>query len=249
MGSDPSAPDAVRVRASCESVGAQSQGDALDLASADADDRYNRMEGHSLDFVIQPNGRLSAVRSSDTVFSDPATAAALLSWLGRISYGAVPRSGILRGDKWKSDRVLPDAPLAGITWRTQSTYLRDEACESSAASADPHPAGTPVNSAEGECAILLTRFQISSPESPKSDATPEEYRRNGLRTFGKWSGSGQSLESIALSSGLLISSTQTGTQDLDYQITSLATGSSVHHQSHIDSRSQINLLPDSPPAR
>jgi len=241
LGAVPGVPGTMRLRATCEKSTAQSQGDALDLKSVDADDRYNRMEGHSLEIVMQANGQLAAAQGSDDVFTDPSVAGALLSWLGRISYSGVPRGGISHGEKWKSDRALPGLPLSGLTWHTESTYLQDEPC-----GPGPSSTGAVVRAAENECAVLLTRFQISRSGSAKSDATPDEYRRNGLRTSGKWSGSGQSLDSISLAHGLLVRSTQTSSQDLDYQITSASTGSSIQHKGRIESRSEITLLPDSP---
>jgi hypothetical protein len=137
-------------------------------------------------------------------------------------------------------------PLSGLAWRAESTYLRDEPC---GLYASPGPSGPPTPADQGECATLLTRFQISRAGSPKSDATPEEYRRNGLRTSGTWSGSGEGLDSISLLRGLLVSSKQTSTQDLDYQIVSAGNGSSIHYQGRIESHSEVTLVPDSVSAR
>jgi hypothetical protein len=247
LGAVPGVPGTMRLRATCEKSTAQSQGDALDLKSVDADDRYNSMEGHSLEIVMQANGQLAVAQGSDSVFTDPTVAGALLSWLGRIFYGGVPRGGVSQGEKWKSDRALPALPLSGLTWHTESTYLRNEPCEAGPATTGAGPRAT-ESAGEGECAVLLTRFEISRSGSSKSDATPDEYRRNGLRTSGKWSGSGQSLDSISLAHGLLVKSTQTSSQDLDYRITSASTGSAIHHKGRIESRSEITLLPDSPTA-
>jgi hypothetical protein len=241
---DTSIPGAVRIRAICEKSSAQSQGDALDLEAVDADEHYNRMEGHSLDFVLQPSGQVTGVQGADPFFSDRSSAADLLSWLGKISYGNVPRAGVSLGKKWKTERPLSDLPLSGLTWRTDSTYLRNEPC---ASGVPPGQSSSPAPGAAGECAVLVTRFQIFRRGSATA-ATPEDYRRNGLRTSGKWSGSGENLDSIALSTGLLVNSTQTSTQDLDYQITGSGTKSTLHHRGTIESHSQITLLPDSPAA-
>jgi hypothetical protein len=240
-------PGVLRVRATCEKSSAEFQGDALDLSAAGVEERYNRMEGHMLEFIVQPTGQVVGVQGSDAVFGDNTTAAALLSWLGRITYGGVPRRPIGRGEKWSGGHLLPDAPLSGLTWHAESTYLRDEPCGPSAITPGTTEAGALVPaSAEGQCGVILTRFQISRSGSAKSDATPEEYRHNGLRTSGKWTGSGESFDSISLAHGLLVSSTQTSVQDLDYQITGAATGSSIHHKGRTESRSVITLLPSGP---
>jgi hypothetical protein len=242
IAADTSIPGAVRIRATCEKSGAQSQGDALDLGAADADEHYNRMEGHSLDFVLQPSGQVTGVQGADPFFADRSSAADLLSWLGKVSYGNVPRTGVSIGEKWKTERPLADLPLSGLTWRTDSTYLRNEPCSSGIPSGQSSP---PAPSGGGECAVFVTHFQIFRRGSATADATPEDYRRNGLRTSGKWSGSGESSDSIALSSGLLVSSTQTSIQDLDYQITGSATKSTLHQRGTTESHSLITLLPDS----
>jgi hypothetical protein len=90
--------------------------------------------------------------------------------------------------------------------------------------------------------VILTRFEISRQGSARSDATPEDYRRNGLRTSGTWLGSGEALESVSLETGLLVSSTQTSKEDADYEITSVATGSRIHEQGHVQSQSEITLV-------
>ena len=74
------------------------------------------------------------------------------------------------------------------------------------------------------CAVILTHYEITRRGSARSDATPDDYRRNGLRTSGSWTGSGESLDSISLSAGLLVNSTQTGTQEMAYDIVSSACG-------------------------
>jgi hypothetical protein len=172
-----------------------------------------------------------------------------------LSVGArFPREGIAIGQKWSAEKPLVGLPLADLTWRTESTYLRNEPCgpshaadEDKSATESAVPAGSaptpsPPSVMNDMCAVVLTRFEISRRGSAHSDATPDDYRHNGLRTSGTWTGSGESLESISLSSGLLVSSTQTGTQDMDYKITSTTTDSQIHHTGHVENQSHINLL-------
>jgi hypothetical protein len=89
----------------------------------------------------------------------------------------------------------------------------------------------------------LTHFEILRHGSSQPEDTPEEYRRNGLRTSGTWTGAGESLDSVSLASGLLESSTQTSRQDIDYEITSATTGSRIHHVGQVQSQSEITLVP------
>jgi hypothetical protein len=97
-----------------------------------------------------------------------------------------------------------------------------------------------------ECAVILTRFEILRRGSTHSDATPDEYRRNGLRTSGTWTGSGESLDSISLANGLLVSSTQSSTQIMDYVVTSAGAGTSIHHSGKVQTQSEITLVPNQP---
>ena len=94
-----------------------------------------------------------------------------------------------------------------------------------------------------ECAVILTSFKILRHGSARSDATPSDYARNGLRTSGTWTGSGQSLDSISLTTGHTIRSTQSSSQSLDYAITSTTTGSRLTYKGKIETESQITLLP------
>jgi len=77
------------------------------------------------------------------------------------------------------------------------------------------------------------------------DPTPEEYRKNGMQTAGKWDGSAQSLTYVSLSSGFVVSSTQTGTEEMDVTLTN-AENSSLHYAGTILSRSQVALVADDP---
>ncbi len=100
----------------------------------------------------------------------------------------------------------------------------------------------PSAQSQESCAVILTHFEISRRGSEHSDATPDEYRHNGLRTSGKWTGSGQSLNSVSLVSGFLVSSSQTATQDMDYEIASAASGSAIHQVGRTTTQTEISLI-------
>ncbi len=233
----------VHVRATFEKSTAESESDALDLEQPSLEDTYQRLEGHSVEFTITPDGQLSQFKGLEDVLPSRSAAEPALSWLtGLLASRGLPRGGVAIGQKWNSERAFSGVPLTGLTWRKQSTYLRDEPCHRSDAASAP---GRPTRGPSDACAIILTRLEILRRGSAHGDATPEDYRRNGLRTSGAWTGSGESLDSISLDTGLLVSSTQTSSQDMDYAITSAATGSAIHHRGHVQTQSQITLVPDS----
>jgi hypothetical protein len=240
---------AVRLRATYEKSHAQSQADAYDPATASPDDPYNRIEGHSIEFTIQPAGGIADIKGLDDVFPNRSETDPILSWAKGFSSGAgTPGKGIVIGQKWTSERPLTGMPLSGLIWRSDSTYLRNEPCHPSGANAAATKSVAPKSDNDVEsCAVILTRFQILRRGSPRSDATPPDYVRSGLRTSGKWEASGESLDSISLVTGLLVRSTQTSTQDGDYEITSAATGSAIHQVTHSTTQSEIKLIPASQP--
>jgi hypothetical protein len=234
----------VRFRATFQKSHSESKSDAFDPTNPSPDGQYDSLEGRSLEFTLEPSGQLADLKGLEDIFPNLSVADSVLSWLKVLSLDAAfPPEGVAIGQKWKSEQPLTGSPLAGVLWRSQSTYLRDEAC----AAADTLKAPKGAQAPGGDtCAVVLTRLEIFRRGSAESDATPEDYRRNGLRTSGTWTGSGESLDSISLSSGLLISATETGTQNMDYQITSTSSGSKIHRDARIQSQSEITLVPATP---
>jgi hypothetical protein len=239
-------PGAARLRATYEKSSAESESDAFDPAQPPPSDQYARLEGQSVEFTIAPGGQLVDVKGLEDILPDRSAAQSALSWLGGLSSSSgFPAEGVEIGQKWKSERPVEGAPFAGLAWRVESTYLRDEPCNSSAGASDSaRQAADPPES----CAVILSRFEISRAGSSRSDATPEDYRRNGLRVSGSWTGSGESLDYISLSTDLLVRSTQTSDQQMDYQIVSASTGSSIHHKGQAHAQSEITLVPAPPSA-
>ncbi|HTA52309.1 MAG TPA: hypothetical protein VK757_05940 [Candidatus Acidoferrum sp.] len=239
----------IRLRAVYEKSSAESETDALDLTARPFEARFNSLEGRTFEFTLGSDGSVTNVQDLTAAVSGDSSKALTpeLSWLPEvISSENVPQKGAAVGEKWKSEKPVPGALLAGLLSRSESTYLRNEPCgvsstENSAAAGS----ATPAPSSE-DCAVILTQFEISRSGSPHSDATPEDYRRNGLRTSGAWNGTGESLDSISLVTGLLVSSTQSSTQQMDYQVASTSTGSAIHHTGKTQSQTQITLVPAQP---
>lgn len=252
------APGPLRLRATYEKSSALSESDAYDPTSASAVDQLNRLEGHSMEFTIAPGGQLTDVRGLDEMFSNPSAAQTVRSWMAGLSSStSFPPAGIAIGQKWSRELPLTGIPLAGLFWRTEATYLRNELCPENnpasapATNAPESPTSAPPKSptANSEtCAIILTQFTIvhHGHRSSTSDETPDDYRRNGLRTSGTWTGSGQSLDSISLATGRTIRSAQSSSQALDFVITSTTTASRLTYKGKIETQSQITLLPPHP---
>jgi hypothetical protein len=206
------------------------------------DDSIDQFEGRSFEFTIGPDGQIASVKGLDEITTNREAADRALSWITVLSSaGSVPREGVEIGQKWKNEKALTGLPLSDVIWRTESSYVRDEPC---AAPLSVKNASGPGSGAQRQesCAVILTHFEISRRGSEHSDATPDDYRRNGLRTSGKWTGSGQSLNSVSLVSGFLITSSQTATQNMDYEIVSAASGSAIHQAGRTTTQTEISLV-------
>ena len=242
----------VHLRAVYEKSFAESQADALDLTAGSFASRYNRLEGRTFEFTLDLSGKVSGVQdlTAAAAGQSPKAIDPALSWIQNISSAAtVPQEGIAVGQKWKTEKPVEGAILSGLVTRGESTYLRNEPCGTSRASSANAQADAlkPAEVAPADdCAVILTQFEITRRGSARSDATPDDFRHNGLRTSGAWTGSGESLDSFSLATGLLVSSTQSSTQTMDYQITSANTGSAIRHAGKVQSQSQITLAPIEP---
>jgi hypothetical protein len=231
----------VRLRVTYEKAGATTESDAYDPAADALEDQYNRLQGRSMEFTIEPTGEVSKITGLDDVYSNPSATATVRAWLNALSSSAkLPREGIAIGQKWNNERPLENTPLAGLISRTESTYLRDELCRSQDKS---ESSAQPATNENPSCAIVLTRFEILRKGSTSPDATPDDYRHNGLRTSGTWTGNGESLDAISLQSGMITRSTQTSKQDMDFEIVSALSGSKMHYVGHVESQSEVTLMP------
>ena len=232
-----------RLRATYERSVAAARTDSYDLEGAALEEQYRKLQGRSVEFTLDADGNLTEVQGLKEIFADERAASAARESFGRLTMGAsLPKEGIAPGQKWSSEQPAGSAPIAGLVWRTESTYLRDERCRP--ASLTGVPSGDPL--AQQTCAVILTRFEIAQPRALR-DPTPDEYRRRGLRTAGKWSGSGESLIYISLRTGWAVSVTQSGTEDMDVTVSTADGESGVRYSGRVGSKSQITLLPESAP--
>jgi hypothetical protein len=75
------------------------------------------------------------------------------------------------------------------------------------------------------------------------DPTPLQYSRNSLRTSGKWTGTGESLTTISLVTGMVVTLTQTGSEDIDFTVSAATAPSKIHYAGKIQTQSHIALQP------
>jgi len=232
----------IRIRATYEKSDATFESDAYDPAGSKIADQYKNLEGRSLEYTIEPDGQFSHVVGTDDLLANRSVVENVNSWMNGISSGArIPKEGIEVGQKWSSERPIEGVALGGLIWRNQSAYVRDEPCYSTDGPPKSAAAAQPADQSAA-CAVIITQFKIHR----NGDATPDDYARQNLDTSGTWIGSGGSLEFVSLSTGVLIHSTQDSAQNMDVEILSTRSGSRMHYTGHIDSHSEISLIPATP---
>jgi hypothetical protein len=246
------APGSIRLRTTYEKSAANVRSDTFDPAAAATRDQYQALEGKVVEFTLDAGGKVKSASGLEGIVGGEKGAQSAREWIAQLdaSSGA-PAGGVTVGQKWSFEQAATSLPVAGMVWRTETEYLRNEACHAPnpdvpsdvpLAASSEESAGNPESSET--CAVILTRLNLVRPK-PVHDPTPEEYRKNGMQTAGKWSGSAQSLTYVSLRSGLVVSVTQTGTEEMDVTLTN-AENSSLHYAGTILSRSQVALIADEP---
>jgi hypothetical protein len=202
-------------------------------------------KGILIDFTINPDGRIDQIKGLDLLF--PEQQQAWNEWIARFAASAVlPAGGIRIGQKWKTEEgENAPAPIAKLTWRRESTYLRDEPCHISELTmegdvAEVHPQQVPETCAVIE--ISATLKQHSSPD----DATPEDYKLHQLQTSGTASGSNKTLLFVSTQTGLLVRSSDHADQKMSVTIAKADDSNRVHYDIHAKSDAEIFRIANSP---
>lgn len=222
----------LRVRTTYEHSAASVNGDSPDPDSERIQQSYSRLEGQVLEFAVAPNGHVSDVHGLEGIIDDDKVRQAAEQWIAQVSAPLMANQGVAVGQTWNSAQPADSMPIAGMTWHSNSTYLRNESCE-------PTESNGAVPSAD-MCAVILTRQSVL-PGKKRRDPTPDDYRRNGLKTSGQWSGSGESLSYISLRSHLAVSVTQDSSQRIDFTVTN-SSGRSIRYAGTIETHSRVKLL-------
>lgn len=248
-GSMPLVAAPVRIRTTYEKSVATVTSDTPEPQAEDISNQYANLRGRSIEFTLASDGRVSDVHGLEGIVDGEKAIQAAQQWIAQLSSLAQAPQAVTLGQSWSSVQPADSVPLAGVVWRTDSSYVRNEPCRAGdpsaaapAAAAD-EPAATAADKKD-LCAVILTR-QAVVPQRQLRDPTPEEYRRNGLRTSGSWSGSGENLTLVSLQTGWAVSVAQSGKQEMDFTVTN-ASGSSVRYAGTLETRSRVSLLPASP---
>jgi len=238
-------PGGIRLRITYEKSAADLRSDTFDPNASTTQDQYQKLEGKILEFALDGSGNVTGVSGLEGIVEGDKALQSARAWIAQLAAGpGAPVGGVIIGQKWSSDQAATSLPVAGMVWRAESQYLRNESCHP----ANPDGSSVSANNAPDnldafdDCAVILTELNLVRPR-PVRDPTPEELRKNGVRTSGTWNGSAQSLSHISLRSGLIVSLTQTGSENMDVTLTTERLDS-LHYAGTILSRSQVALVAD-----
>jgi len=241
-----SAPGGFRLRTTYEKSTASVRSDTFDPTAAKTEEQYKKLEGKVVEFSLDVSGKVTSVYGLEGIVEGDKAAQAARDWISQLNAGSgAPSGGVTVGETWTSDQPADSLPLAGMAWRTDSQYLRNEPCHPANPDvpAPPKLPNAAKNSGAGEtCAVILTNLNLTRPKSLRNQ-TPEEYRQNGVQSAGTWSGSAQSLVYVSLHSGAVVSVSQTGSEDMDVTLTTNHS-TSMRYSGTILSRSQVELVDD-----
>jgi hypothetical protein len=228
----------VRMRSVYEKSAASTDSDTYDPATDAMQAQYGALEGKTFEFTVDAAGHMTDIKGFDDA-DVQGRADAMRDSLGQFSTGlGAPRGGVAVGETWTAEQPFESAPLAGLVWKIHSTYLRNEPC---------HPANPEgeQNPAAGEmCAVILTKQDLTGSRAGH-DATPDSYRKQGLKTEGTMNATGDSLSYITLKDGQLVSLTQTSSEQMDFTVSSQDGENRKLFQGTVQSRTQLALMPPS----
>jgi hypothetical protein len=242
-------PGGIRLRTTYEKSAAGVRSDTFDPAAAQTEDQFHSLEGKVIEFTLDAAGNVKYVAGLEGMVDSEKAVQSARQWIGQLSASAgAPPGGVAVGQAWSSEQPADSLPLAGLVWRTDSQYLRNEPC---------HPPNPDLPGADGaaaaatsalssqppsDCAVILANLSLVRSKGAGRDQTPEDFRKNGVQSSGKWEGSAQSLVYVSLASGMVVSATQSGSQQMDVVMTSNHLNTSMRYSGTISSRSQVSLV-------
>lgn len=222
----------LRLRAVYERVAPTLSGDTFDPEANLLLAQYRRLQGRAIEFQLGPHGEVQYISGLQEVMQDARALEEARNWLEQLGAGlSTPLTGSAPGQSWERTEAVSGAPLAGTSLHTTSTYLRDEACSVE------DPAGE-------QCAVLMTRFTLDQKTETRN-STPEEFRRDGMRTSGVWTSHGESLVHVSLQTGRTVSVSQTGEEMMDLTIQHVNGGPPFRYGGHSTTETHLLLLADS----
>jgi hypothetical protein len=196
-------------------------------------------EDKTIEFTIPLDGRVQNVKGLENL--SPEQQQAWQEWVARFALGwTIPAAGVKPGEKWKSEQAeQASAPIAGLYWTRESTYVRDEPCRATqfSVTAELSPSSGPPE----VCAVVLTTATLKQ-KSSQNDATPEDFKLHDLRTMGTAKGKNEIITYISLNTGLVVRATEEASQFMDVVVMKADGSNRVHYNVDATSHSEVLLV-------
>jgi len=200
-------------------------------------------DGKQIEFTISPDGSVEKRTGLDSLF--PEQQQAWQQWVARFATAwTLPQDGVKLGEKWKSQQPESGgAPIAGLSWARESTYVRNENCHAQQLSikGEISPSSGPPET----CAVLLTTATLKQNSSPK-DATPEDFKLHELKTRGTAKGTNEIITYISLKTGLVVRATEEAHQSMDVTVAKADEANRVHYNVDAKSYAEVLLVTETP---
>jgi hypothetical protein len=203
-------------------------------------------ESKSVDFTIEPDGRVDEVEGLAEIFPDQRQVWQV--WLRQFAIaGAFPRDGVKPGQSWKSSEPeQAPSPIVKLEWEKRATYVRDEPCTPIQFSETGIV--TPQNSLSESCAVVLTSAVLKQKSSPK-DTTPGDFRLHDLRTTGSATGKNETISYISLQTGLIVRVTEDAQQFMDVVVAKIDASNQIHYNVEATGHTEVLLVADAPASK
>jgi hypothetical protein len=198
-----------------------------------------------VEFVLANDGSVSSLTGLEKLA--PVEQLAWREWIARFAAAMVyPKNGVKSGEKWDSDEPeTAPSPIAGLAWKRNSQYVRDEPCPE-ATRTNAGDLADSTNKSE-TCAVILTTATLKQNSSPK-DSTPEDYKLNHLKTSGTATGKNQTILYISRKTGLLMRSSESDQQSMDVTVALADASNEVHYNIVAESHARLLFLSATSPA-
>jgi hypothetical protein len=240
---EPSDPGSLRLRMTYEKSMANVRADTFDPTASATQLQYQKLEGKVVEFTLDASRKVKSIAGLEGIVEGDKAMLAARQWIAQLDAGSgAPPGGVRVGQTWSSEQPATSLLLPGLVWHNDSRYLRNEACHPpnpDAASVSPTTDSSVSPESAETCAVILTRLSIVRPKPIRH--APQD--KSEVKTEGTWNGSGESLSYISLPTGLVVSVTQSATENMDVTITS-AQNTSMRYAGTILSRSQVALVAD-----
>jgi hypothetical protein len=235
----------IRLRTTYEKSTANVSSDTFDPSADATTEQYRQLAGKVIEITLDTARKVVNISGIEGLADSEKAAQAARDWISQLGAGAgAPTGGLSVGQTWSSEEPATALPIAGLVWRAESEYVSNEACHppnpdvpNGPGGADPAAANS---NAAPDCAVILAKLNLVRPKSAR-ETTPPELRDSGVQSAGKWTGTAQSLVYVSLDSGMVVSSTQTGSEEMDITLTS-SHKTTMRLRGTISTRSQLTLV-------